>query len=146
MKKRIIQTSHIGASEQLVQCSPRAIHRYSEFSRQDADAFDMIHDPHGFIIGGLEEAFYKNYEIQLEPGDKIFLYTDGVMETMSPKRELFGKDRTIDTLNLYRNKSPKVLLDAVLHTLREFMGDGEQFDDITMLCLEYLGTDKSEKE
>ena len=108
--------------------------------------FAMLRDKHGFVMGVIENTKYTEYELQLAPGDKLFLYTDGVTEAMNSDKELFGMDRLIDALN----KDPKVHPVDVLKNVREgvdnFVQDAEQFDDLTMLCMEYKGVNTQSYE
>ncbi len=101
--------------------------------------FELYKDRHSFVIGGMEGARYKEYELQLEKGDKLFLYTDGVPEATNAHDELFGTERMIDALNTCAERSPKEILAGVKAAVDEFVGDAKQFDDLTMLCLEYRG-------
>ncbi|MBE6026846.1 MAG: serine/threonine-protein phosphatase, partial [Clostridiales bacterium] len=104
-------------------------------------------DKHGLVVGGMSGINYKEYEIDLAPGDKIFLYTDGVPEATNAGKELFGTKRMVDALNKDPDASPKDILRNVRAAVDEFVKDEEQFDDITMLCLKYKGmeeTDNSE--
>ena len=101
--------------------------------------FEMFKDVHSFILGGMTGIRYKEYELQLNPGDKLFVYTDGVPEAQNIEKELFGMDRTVDALNENRDENPEELLKSVRKAVDAFVGDAEQFDDLTMLCLEYRG-------
>ena len=101
--------------------------------------FELYRDKHGFVIGGLEGMRYREYTMQLEKGDKLFLYTDGVPEATDANGELFGTDRMIDALNACAAKSPKGILIDVKRAVDAFVGSAEQFDDLTMLCIEYRG-------
>ena len=82
---------------------------------------------------------YKDYEIQLEPGDKLFVYTDGLPEATSSDMELFGMERMTYALNEVSEEKPEGILKGVLERVNEFVGEAPQFDDLTMLCLEYKG-------
>ena len=82
----------------------------------------------------------KNYEIQLKPGDKLFVYTDGVPEANNRERKLFGIDRMLQALNRNPDASPEEVLSNVMENINAFVAGAEQFDDITMLCLKYNGT------
>ena len=82
---------------------------------------------------------YRDYELKLEPGSKLILYTDGVPEATDAGNELFGTDRMIDALNKNVNASPEEVLRNVKQAVDIFVGDASQFDDLTMLCLEYKG-------
>ena len=75
----------------------------------------------------------------MNPGDKIFVYTDGVPEATAANEELFGTDRMIDALNSCAEGRPEDILHGVRRAVDAFVGDAEQFDDLTMMCLEYLG-------
>jgi len=114
-------------------------HEYPAVYDKADGKFDLYNDPHGFIIGGMDEVQYKNYELMLNPGDKLFVYTDGVMEAKNDQGEQYGKVRVTDTLNSVNDQGPEEIIGAVYDSLYNFMGESEQFDDITMLCLEYLG-------
>ena len=101
--------------------------------------FELYKDRHSFVIGGMEGIRYKEYELRLNKGDKLFLYTDGVPEATDAKNELFGTARMIDALNACADRSPEEILACVKSVVNEFVGDAEQYDDLTMLCLEYKG-------
>ena len=99
----------------------------------------LINEKPNFVIGGMEGMKYKEYEIALNPGDKIFLYTDGVAEATDSDNNLFGIDRTIDALKENTSADSKEVLGNVRAAVDRFVGEAEQFDDLTMLCLEYKG-------
>ena len=84
---------------------------------------------------------YKDYEMQLQPGDKLFVYTDGVPEAANTKNELFGTDRMLDALNKDVYAPVEELLRNVRRAVSEYVAGAEQFDDLTMLAVEYTGTD-----
>lgn len=96
-------------------------------------------DKHGLVLGGMEGISYRQYEIMLSPGSGIFLYTDGVPEATDSKNELFGMERLVSALNVKPDASPEQLLHNVRGAVDGFVKDAEQFDDLTMLCLEYKG-------
>ena len=101
--------------------------------------FELVKDRHGFVIGGMDGMKYKEYELQLAPGAKLFLYTDGVPEATSAEKELFGTDRMLTALNEATSAAPEDVLRTVRGAVDGFVRDAEQFDDLTMLCLEYKG-------
>ena len=103
--------------------------------------FELINDKHGFVIGGMPGIKYKNYELQLQKGSKLFVYTDGVAEATNSANELYGVERTLNALNTASQKSPKKILETVKESVDIFVGEAPQFDDLTMLCFEYLGTE-----
>ena len=101
--------------------------------------FELMKDRHGFVIGGMDGIQYKEYMLNLHPGDKLFLYTDGVAEATNAQEELFGTQRMLDALNSDPAASPEQQLVHVRKAVDDFVGSAEQFDDLTMLCLEYRG-------
>ena len=107
--------------------------------RQPGAPFELYKDRHGFVIGGMENVRYKEYQIQMEPGSKIFVYTDGVAEATNAEKELFGTERMIEALNTDPDAAPQQILKNVRSSVDAFVKDAEQFDDLTMLCLEYKG-------
>ena len=107
---------------------------------QPNEKFALFRDKHGLVLGGMDGLKYKQYDIQLSPGSKLFLYTDGVPEATNIHNQLFGTDRMITALNQDTSASPEQLLENVKNSVDSFVKDAEQFDDLTMLCLEYKGT------
>ena len=107
--------------------------------KQPGGKYELIKDKHGFIIGGLEGITYHNYEIMMEPGAKLFVYTDGVPEASDREDNLFGTKRMLAALNTDPDADPVKLLGNVKDAVDVFVSDAEQFDDMTMLCLEYKG-------
>ena len=112
-------------------------HEYPAIRRANG-SFELFHDKHGFVIGGLPGARYKEYELQLEPGDKLFVYTDGVPEATNSDEQLFGTERMLAALNDAAD-GPEQVLRNVRRAVDAFVGGAEQFDDLTMMCLEYHG-------
>ena len=90
-----------------------------------------------FVLAGMENMKYTVGSLKLEEGDKIFQYTDGVTEATSLDEELYGDDRLEAVLNKNKDKAPAELLPLVKEDIDKFVGEAPQFDDITMLCLEY---------
>ena len=101
--------------------------------------FELIKDKHSFVIGGMEGVKYKQYELMLKPGSKLFLYTDGIPEATNKDKELFGTDKMIEALNDNTKATPENTLKQMRAAVDGFVKNAEQFDDLTMLCLEYLG-------
>ena len=104
--------------------------------------FELMKDRHGLVLGAMEDSRYKGYEITLEPGDTLFLYTDGVPEAANKESTMFGTDRMIEALNVDPGADPETLIRIVRHSVDLFTGDATQFDDITMVCLRYKGCEK----
>jgi serine phosphatase RsbU (regulator of sigma subunit) len=101
--------------------------------------FSLLKDKHGLVVGGMDSVIYRDYELILSPGAKLFVYTDGVPEATDGGGRFFGIDRMLDVLNRSRDGSPYEILRDVHRAVDTFVGDAEQFDDLTMLCLEYKG-------
>ena len=91
----------------------------------------------GFVLAGMEEMRYRCGSIELAPGDKIFQYTDGVTEATDRDNQLYGMERLERVLVENNGKSPHELLPLVKADIDAFVGDAPQFDDITMLCMEF---------
>ena len=120
-------------------------HEYPALKKGDG-RFAIFKDKHSFVLGGQEGIKYKEYEIQLSPGDKLFVYTDGVPEAQDPDGNMFKVERMIDALNEDPDASPEQILGAVRGDINKFEREAEQFDDLTMLCMEYKGPKKDDKE
>ena len=95
----------------------------------------------GFVLGGMEGVRYRINEMTLDPGDRIFLYTDGVTEATNAEEELYGEERLIAFMNQNRTVEAKKLLVALKADIDEFAGEAPHFDDITMLMLDYKKDD-----
>lgn len=104
--------------------------------------FEIYKDKHGVVVGGLDTAKYTDYEITLKPGSKLFLYSDGVPEATNAAGEFFGSERMINALNSEPNADPQHILINVRKAVDAFEKGADQFDDITMMCVEYRGTKK----
>ena len=103
----------------------------------------------GFVLAGMEGMKYRAGSMTLEPGDKIFQYTDGVTEATNLQNELYGMNRLGAILNKVKGGTPNDILPAIKKDIDEFVGDADQFDDITMLCLEYkarMGTNEEDAQ
>jgi len=95
----------------------------------------------GLVLGGMSGMLYKLQELQLKPGDKIFLYTDGVTEAQNRNKEFYGEERLISCLNAHMDADEEETVSAVRADLDEFAGGAEQFDDITMMLVRYNGNE-----
>ena len=100
-------------------------------------AYEWLKSRPGFVLAGMEGVRYRENSLQLEPGDCLYLYTDGVTEATSGAQELFGEERLQHTLNESKDLPVDQLLPKVKQAIDTFVGEAEQFDDITMLGLEY---------
>ena len=113
-------------------------HEYPVLRRGGED-FALFRDKHGLVIGGMDGVRYKEYELRLQPGDKLFVYSDGVPEATDADNNMFGTDRMLAALNGDPGADPGQLLQDVRRAVDGFVKDAEQFDDLTMLCVEYKG-------
>lgn len=101
--------------------------------KKQGQPFELIHDRHGFVLAGMQDMKYREYEIKLNTGDIIFVYTDGVTEATDEQSNLYGSQRMIDALNVNCQQEPQNLLKALRSDISAFVGKAPQFDDITML-------------
>ena len=115
-------------------------HEYPIIRRQNGQ-FEILKDRHDFVLGGMDKIVYHEYDIDLTPGSKIFLYTDGIPEATDANNRMFGMERLLNTLNEDPDADPKELLKNVRTAVDRFVNGAEQFDDLTMLCMEYKGKD-----
>ena len=104
--------------------------------------FELYKDKHGMVVGGIDSAKYTDYEITLKPGSKLFLYSDGVPEATNANGAFFGCDRMINALNSEPDADPQHILINVRKAVDSFEKGADQFDDITMMCVEYRGPKK----
>ena len=104
--------------------------------------FEVIKDKHGFVLGGMDGMRYKEYQLQLEPGSKLFVYTDGLTEATNAGEELMGMDRVVAALQSCEDGSPREIIQGMNQAVRQFVGAAPQFDDLTMLCVQYNGPAK----
>lgn len=101
----------------------------------------------GFVLAGMEGIKYKEQEIRLEKGDMLYLYTDGVTEAMNNSEDLYGEERLKELLSFgdevpepsEKNGIAEPVCEKVLDDVSEFTDGAEQSDDITMLCVRYMG-------
>jgi serine phosphatase RsbU (regulator of sigma subunit) len=112
-------------------------HEYPVVRHKDGQ-FEVLKDTHDFIVGGMEGMAYRQYELELEKGSMLFLYTDGAPEATRADKQMFGMKRLVDALNENPNDTPQVLLERVRARIDEFVGDEPQFDDLTMLGITIL--------
>ena len=92
-----------------------------------------------FVLAGMQGIRYRAGSIQLEPGDKVFQYSDGIPEAINSEKAPYGMKRLESVLAKNSEKAPSELLPLVKADVDAFVGDADQFDDITMLCVEFKG-------
>ncbi len=113
-------------------------HEYPAIRRVGGQ-YELLHDKHGFVLAGMEGSRYREYEITLEKGDSLFVYTDGVPEATNAENELFGTDRMLEALNQNPDAASEEVIREVQKAIEVFMKQAPQFDDITMLSMIYKG-------
>ena len=94
---------------------------------------------HSMVVAAMEDMVFREHSFELHPGDRLFVYTDGVPEATNTRNELFGTERMLEALNRDPEASPEAQLKEVRESLDAFVGDAPQFDDITMLGMCYYG-------
>ena len=114
--------------------------------RKAGGKYEMVSYKHSPPVATMSKIKFREHEFQIEPGDSIFVYTDGVAEATDANNELFGEQRTLEALNKNPDASPEEILKNVNDGINEFVKDAEQFDDITMLCFTYYGPDGKKSE
>ena len=90
-----------------------------------------------FVLAGMEGIPYSAACFEMKPGDRLVQYSDGVPEATDIKEELYGMERLNKYLNSNKELAPQQLLEGLLVDVNKFVGSAPQFDDITMLCLEF---------
>lgn len=113
-------------------------HEYPAIRRVGGQ-YELLHDKHGFVLAGMEGSRYREYEITLEKGDSLFVYTDGVPEATNAENELFGTDRMLEALNQNPDAASEEVIREVQKAMEVFVKQAPQFDDITMLSMIYKG-------
>lgn len=107
--------------------------------RQPGKPFELFKDKRGLVLAGMEGMTYTDYEIKLEKGATLFVYTDGVPEATNAANELFEFERVEKALNVNAGAAPADLLKVVRGEVDKFVGDAPQFDDLTMLAIKFNG-------
>ena len=99
--------------------------------------FEYMKERSGMLLAGMEGIKYRKNEIQLIPGDKLYLYTDGVTEATDNNTELYGEQRLLDFINSLETTEPESLCKRIKEDVDKFVGTAPQFDDITMLAMNF---------
>ncbi len=113
-------------------------HEHPAICRRDG-AYELAIYRHSPIVAAMKGLRFKQHEFELKPGDRLYVYTDGVPEATDASETLFGPERMLAALNRDPAAAPEALLRTVRQEIDAFVGDAPQFDDITMLCLHYKG-------
>lgn len=118
-------------------CS-NAGHEYPVLRHENGD-YELYKQKHNFALAALRDAKFREYELDLAPGDSLFVYTDGVPEAINSDCQEYGTERLLEALNKYKDLSQKDILKYVRRDIRFFVGDEDQFDDVTMIGFKYVG-------
>ena len=110
--------------------------------KKPGERFEMIRDEHGFVLGGMEGARYREYTLRMEPGASLFVYTDGLAEAVNPDNEMFGTERILAQLNSEPDSSPREILRGMKEASDAFVQGREPFDDLTMMSIRYHGPER----
>ena len=103
--------------------------------KKQGGKYELLQDKHGFVIGGMEGMKYAEYEIQLDSGEMLFLYTDGVPEATDSENKMYGTDRLLEAMNSKEHTDPLELLGSITDNVDQFVGEADRFDDMTMLAV-----------
>ena len=107
--------------------------------RRAGGSYEMVIYRHSMPVATMEGIPFRQHEFRLNPGDSVFVYTDGVAEAPNGANELYGTDRMLNALNSEPDAQPGQILANVMNDIHAFVDGAEQFDDITMLCFRYMG-------
>ena len=105
--------------------------------RHKDGSYEYLKGKANFVLAGMEGLRYKEQQLQLQPGDEIYLYTDGVTEAHDINKQLFGEERLRASLNETAGMTTDEICKKVKKDVDVFQGEAEQFDDITMLCIHW---------
>ena len=89
-----------------------------------------------FPLGILNDSEYEDTQLALETGDKVILYTDGIVEAMNEQEEIYGFDRLLDVVKNSQTKTAESLLEEIKDQVNEFAGAAAQHDDITIIVVQ----------
>ena len=115
-------------------------HEYPVLMRANM-SYEYVKDKHGLVLAAMEGMKFNEYELDFHPGDKLFIYTDGIPEALNTEVEQYGPDRLLAALNKVRNKPMTETLPAVRKDITDFAAGADQFDDITMIGFVYYGSE-----
>ena len=118
-------------------------HEYPILKKPDG-CYELYKDRHGMAVGMMEGIHYREYELQLEPESRVFVYSDGLAEANNSEEKLFGIDRMIAALNEVPDADAEETLNAVRRAVDTFVGNAPQFDDLTMMCIVYHGAEHAQ--
>jgi sigma-B regulation protein RsbU (phosphoserine phosphatase) len=101
-------------------------------------AMEFLSADTGTIVGAFEDTAFSNEKLLLEPGDTLYLYTDGVTEAVNEKNEQFTEERLKNEMSTHRRYTVKELVRGTFRLVDSFASGMPQADDITVLTLRYF--------
>ena len=107
--------------------------------RRSGDVYKLDLYVHSPPLAMLEDVGFSEHEFRMNPGDVLFVYTDGIPEATDSSKQLMGTDKMLEALNENPDAGPEEILKNVEKGVAAFVKDAEQFDDMTMLCFRYNG-------
>ena len=125
-----LETGHVTCSN--------AGHEYPVIKRKTGE-YELYKQKHNFALACMRDAKFREYELDLQPGDSLFVYTDGVPEAINEAKEEYGTGRLLNILNKHKDMSQKDILKYVRRDIKYFVGEEDQFDDVTMIGFKYNG-------
>lgn len=105
--------------------------------RQNGGKFEYLRSRPGFVLAGMDTVKYRQNELMMHPGDRLYLYTDGITEATSSAEELYGEERLSAYLNGHADDTAEDILHGLKSDIDTFVGEAPQFDDMTMLMLDF---------
>jgi serine phosphatase RsbU (regulator of sigma subunit)/ABC-type amino acid transport substrate-binding protein/anti-sigma regulatory factor (Ser/Thr protein kinase) len=109
------------------------------FIKREDNTLERLGTLHGPIIGAVEDLTYKESMTTLSPGEGILLYTDGVTEAMDIGNNLFSEKRLVEHFSSSKYESVENIVNSIVEVVKQFEGEVDQADDITILAFKYLG-------
>ena len=107
--------------------------------KKPGERYEIIKDKHELVLGAMKDREYHEYELSIEPGSSLFLYTDGLPEAINPDEQMFGTDRILEELNKEPDRSPEEILHEMKEAVVKYSEGMEPFDDLTMMSFAYYG-------
>ncbi len=119
-------------------------HEHPALKRRNGK-YELCIYKHSPALATFEGLKFKEHTFKMNPGDSLYVYTDGVPEATDANDKLYGTDRMLDALNRQPDARPEQILENVKQSVDTFVGDAVQFDDMTMLCMSYFGAEGCDK-
>ena len=109
-------------------------HNYPVLHRR-GEACTLLKKKHGLFLAGMDDTEYRQSELQLNEGDRLLLYTDGITEAHDRSDGLYGTDRLTQVLEEAADESGENVLERIISDVQRFSAGAPQFDDMTMLIV-----------